>query len=337
MLPDIIAKLVDGQDLSIAEAKAAMTTIMQGEATDAQIGAFLIALRMKGETVGEIAGCAAIMREKATPVDAGAADVVDTCGTGGDGSHTFNISTGAALVAAGAGVVVAKHGNRSVTSGSGSADVLKELGVDIEADVPTVEACLREAGVGFLFAPLLHAAMKYAIGPRREIKLRTVFNVLGPLTNPAGARRQLLGVYDPSLVEPLATVLGQLGSERAYVVHSADGLDEISISAETRVAELRDGAVSTYDVAPEDVGLARAALDELKVEGPAESAAVITQVLDGAAGPARDVVLFNAAAAIAASGKAGSIQDGIGLAKQSVDSGQAKAALGKLVQVSHAQ
>ena len=311
-----------------------MNAIMSGEATDAQIGAFITALRMKGETVDEITGCARVMREKATRIDAGTADAVDTCGTGGDASHTFNISTATALVAAGAGVVVAKHGNRSVTSGSGSADVLRELGVNIEAPVPIVETCLREAKIGFLLAPLLHGAMKYAIGPRRELKIRTIFNVLGPLTNPAGARRQLLGVYAPELVKPIANVLLELGSERAYVVHSADGLDEISISAETHVPEVREAGVTAYDIKPKDFDLARADLAALKVADAAESAQTIRGLLDGAQGPPRDVVVLNAAAAIAAGGKADGIADAVPLAEQSIDSGAAKAALEKLVETS---
>ena len=335
MLPGIIGKLVQGQDLTLDQAAAAMGAIMQGQATDAQIAAFITALRIKGETVDEIAGCAKVMREKATRIDAGTGPVVDTCGTGGGASHTFNISTAAALVAAGAGITVAKHGNRSVTSGSGSADVLLELGVDIEASVPTVEACLRKAKIGFLFAPRLHGAMKYAIGPRREIKIRTIFNVLGPLTNPAGARRQLLGVYGRDLIEPLAHVLAQLGSERAYVVHSADGLDEISVSAETHVAELRDGQVTAYDVKPEDFGIARSELAALEVADPAESAKMILRVLEGEAGTQRDVVVLNAAAAIAASGTADTIADALSIAEQSIDSGQAKDALDRLIEVSH--
>ena len=335
MLPELIGKVVEGNDLTCDEAVAAMNAIMGGEATDAQIGAFITALRMKGETVDEIAGCARVMREKATRVDAGVADAVDTCGTGGDASHTFNISTATALAAAGAGVVVAKHGNRSVTSGSGSADVLRELGVNIEAPVPVVEACLKDARIGFLFAPLLHGAMKYAIGPRREIKIRTIFNVLGPLTNPAGARRQLLGVYAPALVKPIANVLLELGSERAYVVHSADGLDEISISAETHVAEVRDGSVTAYDIKPEDFNIDRADLTVLKVADAAESASIIRGLLDGEKGPPRDVVVLNAAAAIAAGGRADGIADAVPLAEQSIDSGSANAALGKLIEVSN--
>lgn len=335
MLPDMIARLVEGHDLTFDETSAAMGAIMQGEATDAQIGAFITALRMKGETVDEIAGCAKAMREKATRIRADAALLVDTCGTGGDASHTFNISTAAALVAAGAGVTVAKHGNRSITSGSGSADVLKQLGVDIEAPVATVEACLRQARIGFLFAPLLHGAMKHAIGPRRELKIRTIFNVLGPLTNPAGAKCQLLGVYDEALVEPLAHVLAQLGSERVFVVHSSDGLDEIATSAETRVAELRDGRVAVYDVAPEDFGIARCDLADLKVADAAESAEVMKAVLSGQAGSPRDVVVLNAAAAIAAAGMGDTIAGAIPLAEQSIDSGRARAALDKLVEVSH--
>ncbi len=335
MLPGLIAKLVDGRDLTFQEAQQAMSAIMEGEATDAQIGAFLTALRMKGETVDEIAGCASVMRSKATRIDAGPGPVVDTCGTGGDASRTFNISTAAALVAAGAGAVVAKHGNRSVTSGSGSADVLRELGVNIDAEPPVVEACLREARIGFLFAPRLHAAMKHAIGPRRELKMRTIFNVLGPLTNPAGAKRQLLGVYDAALVEPLARVLGELGSERAFVAHSEDGLDELSTAAAALVAEWRGGEVRTFRVEPEDFGFPRAKLEDLRVDDAAQSAAVIRRVLDGEPGPARDITVLNAAAALAAAGLADSIADARPLAEQSIDQGRARAALDKLVEVSN--
>ena len=259
-----IAKVIEGEDLGRDEMTDVMNQIMSGEATDAQIGAFLIALRVKGECVDEIAGAASVMREKATPIATRHDVIVDTCGTGGDHSGTFNISTTAAFVAAGAGLCVAKHGNRSVTSQSGSADVLSALGVNIEASPETVGRCLDDVGIGFLFAISLHGAMKYAIGPRREIGARTIFNALGPLSNPAGATRQVVGVYSAALTETLAGVLGTLGSERAFVVHGSDGLDEMTLTGPTRVSELKNGSVSTYRVSPGDFGLAQAPADALK-------------------------------------------------------------------------
>ena len=269
MIRDAIAKLVAAQDLSRDEAVAAMTAIMSGDATDAQIAAFTVALRLKGETVDEISGCAAVMREKAVRIHAPSPDVLDTCGTGGDATGTFNISTAVALVAAGAGCCVAKHGNRSVSSASGSADVLRELGVNIEAGVPVVERALREAGIGFLFAPALHGAMKYAIGPRREMGIRTVFNILGPLTNPARARRQLLGVFDAGLLDTMARVLASLGSVRCLIVHGDDGLDELTTTTTSHVCELHDGQLRSYIVSPGELGLPPARLDDLRVASPA--------------------------------------------------------------------
>jgi len=333
-----IRRVVAGEDLSAEESYACMAAIMSGEATDAQVAGFLTALRMKGETVEEITGCARAMREKATRIDPGESpyDVIDTCGTGGDVRGTFNISTAAALVAAGAGVRVAKHGNRSVSSHSGSADVLKVLGVNIEADRPAVERCLREANIGFLFAPRLHAAMKYAIGPRRELAIRTVFNILGPLTNPAGATCQVLGVYDGALVPVLARVLHHLGSKHCFVVHAADGLDEVSTTGPTHVAELADAEVREYDMSPEDFGLQRCDLAALVVESPEESAAAVRSVLAGEPGPRRDIVLLNAAAGIAASGAAPDLKAALEMAAESVDSGAAAAALEKLIALSHA-
>jgi anthranilate phosphoribosyltransferase len=292
---------------------------------------------MKGETVEEITGCARVMRQKATPVHAPSPDVLDTCGTGGDASRTFNVSTAVALVAAGAGCCVAKHGNRCVSSASGSADVLRELGVNIEADVPLVERSLREAGIGFLFAPGLHKAMKHAIGPRREMGIRTVFNILGPLTNPAGAQRQLLGVYDASLLETLAAVLGNLGSVRCLVVHGDDGLDELTTTTTSRVCELDGGTLRSYRVSPEDLGLPRARLEDLRVASPAESAAAIRDVLGGCTGPHRDIVLLNAAAAIVAAGRAGDLAAGLRLAAEAIGSGAAARALGRLVAVTNSR
>jgi len=312
-----------------------MRLIMEGKATDAQISGFLVALRLKGETVEEIAGCARVMREKAVKVTA-PAGCIDTCGTGGDSAGTLNISTAAALVAAGAGVTVAKHGNRAVSSSSGSADVLAELGVNTAAPLELVERCLAEARIGFLFAPLMHQAMKYAIGPRRELGARTVFNILGPLTNPAGAKRQLLGVYDAALCRTIAEVLGALGSERAWVVSSADGLDEISTAAKTRVAVLEGGdggSVTEMELDAREHGLAAVEPRDLVVESPAESAELITKVLAGEQIPARDVVLANAGAAVHVAGAADDYAGGVAAAAESIDSGAARSALGKLAAI----
>lgn len=334
MLQTYIARLVEGEDLSEQEARDALSAIMSGVATDAQIAGFLVALRIKGETVDEITGCAQAMREAATPIEVGDLDVVDTCGTGGTGKGTFNVSTATAIVAAGAGVPVAKHGNRAASGHWGSADVLEALGVNIEAEPAVVERCIREAGIGFLFAPALHKAMKYAIGPRRELGLRTVFNVLGPLTNPAGARRQVLGVFSESLVETMAQVLSNLGAVRAMVVHSADGMDEISICDETFVAEVDGDRLDTLRIAPEDFGLSRASRQDLAVNGVEESAEVVRSVLDARPGPARDIVLLNAAAAVYVGGKVRSLEAGLLVAADSVDSGRAREALDRLVRLS---
>ena len=312
-----------------------MNQIMSGEATDAQIGAFLIALRCKGESVDEVAGFAAVMREKATRITGGSEPLVDTCGTGGDGSGTFNISTTVAFVAAGAGLCVAKHGNRAMSSKCGSADVLQALGVNVEIGPEHVGTCMDEAGIGFLFAPMLHGAMKHAIGPRKEIGTRTVFNLLGPLTNPAGARRQLLGVFEESLTEKIAGVLRALGSERAFVVHGKDGLDEITITGPTTVTELARGELSTYEIEPADVGFETAPAAALRGGDAAENAKILTAVLEGNAGPRKDVVVMNAAAAIAAGGLAATIAAGISLAEESIASGKALGALEQLREVSN--
>lgn len=330
-----IAKVIDGDDLRRAEMVDVMNQIMSGAATDAQIGAFLIALRLKGESVDEIAGAAAVMREKATPIATKHDVIVDTCGTGGDHSGTFNISTTAAFVAAGAGLCVAKHGNRAATSQSGSADVLLALGVNIEASPETVSQCLDEVGIGFLFAPALHGAMRYAIGPRRELGVRTIFNALGPLTNPAGAKRQVIGVYSAALTETLAGVLATLGAERAYVVHGSDGLDELTLTGPTKVSELKDGAVSTYRVSPGEVGLGQARADALKGGDADSNAAITLSVLKGAEGPARDIVLLNAAAAIVAGGKASDLREGVQAAAEAIDSGRAMAKLEALIEASN--
>jgi anthranilate phosphoribosyltransferase len=320
---EILAKAVEGRDLTADEARVAMNTIMSGEATDAQIGGFLVGMRIKGETVEEIAAFTAVMREKAERIDAGVPDVLDTCGTGGDGSGTFNISTAAAFVAAGAGITVAKHGNRSVSSSCGSADVLKELGVNIELPPDSVSACLREVGIAFLFAPKLHMSMKHAIGPRRELGLRSFFNILGPMTNPAGAKRQLMGVYSEHLVETAAGVLADLGSERAFVVHGRDGLDELTTTDLTTVAEVRDGSVTVTTVDPASFGIPQARAEDLTADTLEDNAAVFMSVLSGDTGPRRDIVLLNAAFAICAGGGADSPAEGFKVAAQSVDSGAA--------------
>lgn len=336
MIQEAIKDLIAGADLGRDRTRAAMDQIMGGQATDAQIGAFLVALRIKGETVDEITGCAEVMREKATPIATTRPDLIDTCGTGGDDSGTFNISTAVAFVACGAGLAVAKHGNRSISSHCGSADVLTALGVNVEASPEKVGECIDEVGIGFLFAVALHGAMKHAIGPRRELATRTVFNVLGPLTNPAGAKRQLIGVYDGALTEALAGVLGQLGSERALVVHGSDGLDEITLTGPTQVSELRDGSVSTRQIDPRDFGLQLAPAEALQGGDAAYNARILREVLDGREGPRRDVVLINAAAAIAVGGRAEDTTAGLELARASIDSGRARQALDRLVEVSNA-
>lgn len=335
MIQQGIQQVLEGKDLGRAEAGQVMEQIMTGGATDAQIGAFLIALRCKGETVDEIAGFAQVMRDKATGISTSRTDVVDTCGTGGDGSGTFNISTAVAFVAAGAGLCVAKHGNRAMSSKCGSADVLQALGVNIEADTAKVEQCLDQVGIAFLFAPMLHAAMKHAIGPRREIGTRTVFNVLGPLTNPAGARRQLIGVYDGDLTEKIAGVLAALGSQRAFVVHGDDGLDEITTTGPSRIAELRDGAVRTYQVRPEDFGMERAAAADLAGGEAEDNAAILAGILAGETGPRRDIVVLNAAAAIVAGGAAEDLAAGAAKAAEAIDSGAARQVLEDLKRVSN--
>jgi anthranilate phosphoribosyltransferase len=332
---EAIARLVTRRDLSEAETIEVMNQIMTGEATPSQIGSFLTALRMKGETVEEITGAARVMREKARRVTVTADSVLDTCGTGGDERGTFNISTTAAFVAAGAGVTVAKHGNRSVSSRSGSADVLAALGVKIDAPRERVEQCLDRIGIGFLFAPLLHEAMKYAVVPRREIGIRTIFNLLGPLTNPARATHQLIGIYDGNLVGSIAQVLKQIGSRRAMVVHGTDGLDEISLCAVTKVSELRDGQLSHYDLAPEELGLKRCRLGDLLGGDPAACAEITRRVLRGDKGPHRDVVLLNAGAAIYVSGAAESVAQGMHLGEVAIDSGTAREKLELLVQMTN--
>jgi anthranilate phosphoribosyltransferase len=332
MIKEAIAKVVAGTNLVEAEAEAVMREIMQGEATDAQIAAYITALRIKGETVEEITGSARVMREKAVQVRLSSPYQVDTCGTGGDLSHTFNISTTAAFVAAGAGVTVAKHGNRSVSSRSGSADVLQALGINIEMAAHRLEECLSETGIAFLFAPLMHQAMKYAIGPRREIGIRTVFNLLGPLTNPAGVKAQIMGVYSADLTGMLARALGRLGAERAFVVHGMDGLDEITITDRTKVSELRDGEVNDYFIHPSDLDLPAGKPEDLRGGDAKENAEITLDVLRGGQSPRRHIVLMNAAAGLAAAGKAKDLRDGVRLAAESIDSGAAMRKLEELRQ-----
>lgn len=334
MIRDALARIAAGRDLTMAEARDVMMEIMEGQATPAQIGAFLIALRMKGETTDEITGCAQAMRENAIEVKPKRDALVDTCGTGGDGSGTFNISTTVAFVAAGAGVAVAKHGNRSVSSRCGSADLLQELGVNVQLSAEQAARCIDEVGIGFLFAPLFHPAMKHALPPRQEIGLRTIFNLLGPLSNPAGATRQLVGVYDPDLTETVAKVLLALGGEHAFVVHGADGLDELSVTGPNRVSQLRDGQVETFSIDPRELGLPQARLSDLSGGGTEENAATTTALLKGENGPKRDVVLLNAAAALVAGGKAAGLGDGLELAAEAVDSGAALGKLNELVEFS---
>jgi anthranilate phosphoribosyltransferase len=334
-IKEAISHLVAGHDLTESEAEAVMEQIMTGQATPAQIGGFLIALRLKGETVQEVTGFARAMRRNATPVASRHPLLVDTCGTGGDGRGTFNISTLAAFVVAGAGLPVSKHGNRSVSSKCGSADVLQALGVQLELSPDKVAACIDQVGIGFLFAPMLHPAMKHAIGPRREMGVRTVFNILGPLTNPAGAQVQVLGVYDEALTEMMARVLGSLGSQAAFVVHGADGLDELSTTGPNRVTQLKNGDVRTFVLDPQELGLPRARLADLEGGDAQENAALFRAVLDGEPGPRRDVVRLNAAAGLVAGGLAANLAEGLTLAAHSIDSGAARAKLDALVAFSN--
>ena len=331
-MPQAISRVIARHDLSSEEMSSVMRTIMTGNATPAQIGGFLIGLRMKGETVTEIAAAATVMRDLAARVDTGSgAHLVDTCGTGGDASGTFNISTASAFVAAAAGARVAKHGNRSVSSKSGSADVLEAAGVNLGLTPLQVAECIESVGVGFMFAPAHHGAMKHAIGPRREMGVRTIFNVLGPLTNPAGAPNQVLGVFSEDLLEPMARVLQQLGSRHVLVVHARDGLDEISIGEKTEIAELKDGAIRRYSIHPEEFGMRRAPISELTVATAQESLSIIRGVLEDSPGPARDIVQLNAGAAVYAAGLANSLAEGIGKAGEAISSGEARNRLDKLV------
>ena len=318
------------QDLTLEQMSAVMQLIMTGEATPAQIGGFLIGLRMKGETIDEISAAAQVMRNLATPVEVSGDHIVDIVGTGGDGSQLFNVSTASAFVAAAAGAQVAKHGNRSVSSKSGSADLLEQAGVKLDLSPEEVARCIMEVGVGFMFAPAHHSAMKHAVGPRKEMGVRTLFNVLGPLTNPAGAPNQLLGVFNRELVRPLAEVLQKLGSEHVLVVHSADGLDEISIAAETFVAELHNGTITEYSITPEDFGLQRASLQPLSVSDSAESLTVVRQALRQKDSSASDMVALNAGASIYAAGLADTLAEGVLRAQDAIGSGLAHEKLNEL-------
>ncbi len=335
MIKEAINLLVNNISLTEPEMALCMSDIMEGKATDSQIGAVLTALRIKGETVEEITGAARMMRKMATTIKA-PEGVLDTCGTGGDMSHTFNISTTTAFVVAGAGTPVAKHGNRSVSSQSGSADVLEALGVKIDLQPDKVEKCLFETGFGFLFAPLFHPAMKYAIGPRREMGIRTIFNILGPITNPAGAKRQILGVFAGKLTDTLAQVLGNLGAVDAIVVHGEDGLDEVSLSGKTKVARFRDGKVENFQIEPEDFGIWRSDIDSIRGGNKEENAAITLSVLHGEKGPKRDIILMNSAVALIAAGKSTDFKTAFSMAAASIDSGMALKKLEEVKKVSNA-
>ncbi len=326
-----IKAVTEKRDLNTEEMTATMRLIMTGEATPAQVGGFLIGLRMKGETIDEIASAAAVMRELAAKVEVDKNHLVDTCGTGGDASGSFNISTASAIVVAAAGGFVAKHGNRSISSKSGSADVLETAGVNLEINPEQVAECVNEIGVGFMFAPHHHSAMKHAIGPRREMAVRTIFNVLGPLTNPAGAPNQVLGVFSKELVEPLAHVLKRLGSEHVLVVHAEDGMDEISIATPTYIAELNNGEVKTYTIQPEDFELPRASLEQIRATDSAHSLEIIKSVFNNTAGPAKDIVCLNAGAAIYAAGLTASLTEGVKKAQDVIASGTVAEKLEQLI------
>ena len=334
MIREAIAMLIDGTDLTEEQAETVMSEIIDGQATDAQIASYVTALRMKGETLSEVCGSARAMRARAAGITVDSSSVVDTCGTGGDGAHTFNISTTVAFVVSGAGMTVAKHGNRAVSSRSGSADVLKQLGVCIDLSPAGVEACINQTGIGFLFAPVFHPAMAKVAGPRKELGIRTIFNILGPLTNPARATSQVLGVYDEALTELMANALVRLGSRHSFVVHGMDGLDEITLTDRSKISEGKNGTIESYYVAPEDLGFSRCASVELKGGDADENANILTQILEGHPGPRRDIVLLNAAPAIVAGGKANTVAEGLAKAKESIDSGRAKEKLKQLIATS---
>ena len=345
MIRKAIARVVEREDLSEAEMIEVMDQVMSGGATPAQIASFITALRMKGETVDEITGAARVMRDRAVPIKVGRSvlgidrddinldreTILDTCGTGGSGTNSFNISTTVAFVVSACGVKVAKHGNRAVSSSCGSADVLEALGVNLDVTPETVERCISEIGIGFLFAPALHGAMKHAIGPRREIGIRTIFNILGPLTNPAGADHQVLGVYREDLVEKLAQVLKKLGCRRGFVVHGCDGMDEITLTGESSIAEITPEGVKLSRITPEQFGLERAPLTELHGGDAQGNAVIVKDILSGKEGAKRRIVLLNAAYALVATGKAADVQDGIRIAAETIDSGRAMKQLERLV------
>ena len=332
----LVAKAATGESLTEAEAEAAFDIIMSGDATHAQIGGFLMALRVRGETVAEITGAVRSMRAKALAIEA-PPGALCLAGTGGDAMGTFNISTGTSLVLAGCGVPMAKHGNRALSSKCGSADVFAALGVNIDADMELVKRSIWEAGIGFLMAPRHHGAMRHVAGARIELGTRTIFNILGPLSNPAGVKRQLAGVFARQWIEPMAQVLGNLGSECAWVVHGSDGIDELTTTGPSYVAELKDGKVSTFEVTPEDAGLSRAAPEDLKGGDPETNAGMLNEVLDGTSGQIRDVVVLNTAGALIVAGKAENLADGAALAAAAIDGGQAKAALEKMVAITNSE
>lgn len=331
----LIGKVAGGTPLGTAEAEWAFDIIMSGDATPAQIGGFLMALRVRGETVDEITGAVRAMRAKMLRIEA-PAGAIDIVGTGGDASGTYNISTGASIVVAACGVPVAKHGNRALSSKSGAADVLTALGVNIDADMELVKQAIWRAGIGFLMAPRHHSAMRHVAGPRVELGTRTIFNLLGPLSNPAGVKRQFSGAFSRDWIEPMAQTLGNLGSERAWVVHGSDGLDELTTTGPSYVAELKDGRVTTFEVSPADAGIATASPNDLKGGTPEVNAQAIHDLVDGAAGPYRDVVLYNAAAALLVAGKVDALKSGVAMAAGALDDGRARATLDKLIAVTHA-
>ncbi len=333
-MKDILGVLADGRPLDVTRARKAFDLIMDGDATPAQIGGFLMALRMRGEAVAEITGGALAMRERALTIEA-PPGAIDTCGTGGDAKGTFNISTAAAIVAAGCGVPIAKHGNRAQSSKSGSADLLAALGVNLDAGAETVADAIRTAGIGFMMAPRHHAAMKHVAGPRQELGLRTIFNLLGPLANPAGAKRQLLGVFAESWVEPIARVLANLGSEHAWVVHGSDGLDELTTTGPSHVTELKHGVMTFHEVTPADADLPNARPEDLAGGDSAHNAALMTALLDGETGPLRDIVLLNTAAALIVADRASDLRDGAAIAAEAIDSGAARQALADLVAITN--
>lgn len=335
MIKGAIQKLVEGRDLCEGEVIDALNCIMEGEATQAQIGSFITALRIKGETIEEITGCAKVMREKADKIKLNKEYFIDIVGTGGDCSYTFNISTAAAFVASAGGVTVAKHGNRSVSSKSGSADVLESLGVNISLEPQKVKECIEKIDIGFMFAQTFHKSMKHAAGPRKELGIRTIFNILGPLTNPAGAKGQVLGVFSEKLTEPLAYVLSNLGVEKAMVVYGMDGMDEISLSAQTRVSELKDGKVTTYDLNPEDYGMNLSTKADIVGGDSKDNSKIILSIFNGEKGAKRDIVVLNAAAALYVGKVAYDIKDGIKMAEEIIDSGKALNKLSELREFSN--